>query len=331
MTMTAAKQANGNGTAATPTASVGLVLARDDASRRALEPANLNDGMRLAAVVAVSGMFGVRTEGEALVRMGTGASLGLSVWHALRAIYTVEGRPSLAAALKMALCLSSPSCEYFRCVETTDERAVYVTKRKGNPEQRYAYTIEDARKAGLVDRGKDPKENNWHKYRAFMLRARASGALADLEFPDVTLGLETYEGQEDARIVVGPGGEPMAQVQEQAPAKAMQATVAVVADFSAELASIKASIEAAKTKDDAKAIRGRIEQWTAPPMYLAEAKEAYNAKFARKAKAAEAAPPPPPSPPPAPPKEEPKAVMDPDAPTPEELAAIDRGDNPDAY
>jgi len=74
---------------ALPAQSTAMVAVNTDEDyRRALEPAGLGDGYKLAAIVTQSRMFGIATEGEALIRMGTGRSLGLSVWHALRLIYT---------------------------------------------------------------------------------------------------------------------------------------------------------------------------------------------------------------------------------------------------
>jgi len=84
---------------------------------------------------------------------------------------------------------------FFRCVESTDERAAYSTQRKGDPEPTtLTFTLAQAKQAGLVQAG-----GNWAKYPAAMLRARASSALARDVYPDLLLGCyEEDEGQEIA-------------------------------------------------------------------------------------------------------------------------------------
>lgn len=121
------------------------------------------------------------------VIVAKGLELGLKPMHSLSEIYVVNGRPGCSAALKRALVLTSPHCEYFRCVESTDEKATYVSKRRGQPETSTTYTLKQAQAAGLMS------NDNWKKHPAAMLRARSSSAEADAQWPDVVQGMASLE------------------------------------------------------------------------------------------------------------------------------------------
>jgi hypothetical protein len=95
--------------------------------------------------------------------------------------------------MMVAVVLASGKAEYFEQIESTAERATYATKRKGSQrEQRATFTIEDARMAGLSG-------DNWKKYPAAMLRARAKAILARDAYPDALAGCyETDEARDFA-------------------------------------------------------------------------------------------------------------------------------------
>ncbi len=89
-------------------------------------------------------------------------------------------------------------------IESDATKATYITKRKGsNRESSLTFTIEEAVKAGLT--GKD----NWRKYPAAMLRARAAMGLSRAIYQDVTMGLvdpdEAEEIREQAQAMVETG------------------------------------------------------------------------------------------------------------------------------
>lgn len=111
-----------------------------------------------------------------------GAELGLAPMASIRGLTLINGKVGMASDLMAAIVLKSGAAEYFRCTETTDKKATFTTKRKGQPEQALSFTIEQAEKAFL-------KGDNWKKYPEAMLRARAQSALARLVFPDVLFGV----------------------------------------------------------------------------------------------------------------------------------------------
>ena len=152
----------------------------------AFEPENLKEAHTLATYLVKSGFLprAIRTPEQALAILATGRELGLAPMQSFRQIHVIEGKPTLSADLMVALVKKHDECEYFVCIESTDEIATYETKRKDYPKPvTRSFTIEQARKAGVT--GKD----NWKKYPAAMLRARAKSDLARDEFPDVVGGL----------------------------------------------------------------------------------------------------------------------------------------------
>jgi len=154
------------------------------------EPRNHDEAWRLAQIVSGSALYKLGGSPEAAyVILMTGRDLGLSQSQALRGVKIVNGAPAPSADTLVAVCLNSGLCEYFEEVETTENASTWATKRKGRPEKRYTYTIEEAKAAGVFAR----KESPWTTYPKRMLAARAKAFLARDVFPDVTLGLFTPE------------------------------------------------------------------------------------------------------------------------------------------
>ncbi len=167
--------------------------------RTAVAARNLDDVHRMAMAVAKSGLYGVQSVEEAEIRMITGMELGLSMLQSIRGVYVINtgGRklPGLYADMMAGVCKSHPeTCEYFRLVDSTPLKAIYATKRVGEPSETVmSFTMDDAQAAGLVN--KDP----WKSYPAAMLRARASAALARAVYPDLLNGLYCTEELQDMR------------------------------------------------------------------------------------------------------------------------------------
>jgi hypothetical protein len=89
---------------------------------------------------------------------------------------------------------------FFKLAKSDDRIATYVTERKGEGQTEMSFTMEQAKNAGL---GGD----NWRKYPAAMLRARASLALARAVYPDLMLGVydpDEVPAEPPARLHVAP-------------------------------------------------------------------------------------------------------------------------------
>lgn len=157
---------------------------------RGLEPATLDAAWRLAGGIMNSRLYTRFTSREAIwAIIVRGREMGLGAMTALDMIHFFEGKPALHAHLIIARAKSHPDCEYFQMVESTSERARYACKRRGNPEPTtLTYTIEQARKAGLVrERG------NWAVRPDEMLRKTCAVQLARVEFPEALLGAYAIE------------------------------------------------------------------------------------------------------------------------------------------
>ena len=152
-----------------------------------------------------------------------GLDLGLSPVQAIRNIHIIDGKISTSADLKVALCIAQPTvCKYVKVVETTMQKATYETQRVGRDPERYTYTIEEAKVAGLLDRGNDPKKNNWNRFPAAMLRARCKAILVGMVYEDVLAGVTAHEetdasAENAIEATVGPSTWGPAQAMTQAP------------------------------------------------------------------------------------------------------------------
>lgn len=153
----------------------------------------------IAPVAQASRLFGVTQEQAAIVML-TGHELGLSLSASFRYIHLIDGKPSLSPQGALALIHQSGQLAGLRITDGDGFCEVWM-KRKNGFEYTTRYTMEQARKAGLVK-----PNSGWEKYEPNMLRWRAIGYCADVVFPDVTGGLESPE---ELGANVNQQGEPM--------------------------------------------------------------------------------------------------------------------------
>lgn len=149
-------------------------------------PANLEQASKLADTLARSSLLPDALRGkpaDVMVMLITGCELGLSPMQAIRGLHVIKGKAVMSADLQVALVKKHRECEYFKLVDSTDQKAMYETQRKGERPTPMSFTIDQAKTAGLL--GND----NWRKYPAAMLRARCASALARAVYPDLTLGV----------------------------------------------------------------------------------------------------------------------------------------------
>jgi len=152
--------------------------------RVALEPRDRSEAWALAKVAVESGFFAVKNPAEALVILMTGRELGLTAMQSLRGIYIVKGRPMVSADAMVACVMADPRCELWQPVESTDQRCVIRTKRRGMSEPvTGTFTMDDAKAAQLT--GSDM----YRKYPRVMLRHRCAAELVREVYPDIILGI----------------------------------------------------------------------------------------------------------------------------------------------
>jgi hypothetical protein len=201
---------NGNGT--TALARVGDVAPAGGAAlakkgewdKLAFEPANWDQAFKVATVLFKSGVLpdNIKSPEAAVAIVMRGRELGMTAMQALTSIHVVKGKTGLSADLMAALILQSGLADYFEPAESSDTKAVYVTKRKGRPEKSQTWTIEMAKAAGVYQ-----TNDVWKKYPAAMLRHRAASDLAKSIYPEVVLGLYDPEEIESEQMPPPPSAE----------------------------------------------------------------------------------------------------------------------------
>lgn len=155
-----------------------------------LAPQDLAQALQFAEIMSKSSIIPkdfAGNPGNILVAVQWGMELGLQPMQAMQNIAVINGRPSLWGDAVIALVRSSSVCEYV-IEESLDDRAVCRVKRRGEDEQSRVFTMDDAKKAGLIG-----KTGPWTQYPKRMMQMRArSWALRDV-FPDVLRGMPIAE------------------------------------------------------------------------------------------------------------------------------------------
>lgn len=120
-----------------------------------------------------------------------GSELGLRPMQSLQNIAVVNGRPSIWGDAMLALCMMHPLYAGVdeRIEGEGDNRAgVCVAKRKGDAVKSAAFSVADAKRAGLWGKG-----GPWTQYPDRMLQLRARGFALRDAFPDKLRGLISAE------------------------------------------------------------------------------------------------------------------------------------------
>jgi hypothetical protein len=138
-----------------------------------------------AKALVMSGFLpkAVNTPEKAIAIMQTGKELGIGPMQALRTIHIIEGKPAMAAELIAGLVLSRIKGAILEPTKSTDTECIVVAQRPGGKPREFKFTIEDAKRAGLVGK------QNWKGYPRAMLRSRAITEAARAMFPDATMGM----------------------------------------------------------------------------------------------------------------------------------------------
>lgn len=125
--------------------------------------------------------------GDIVIAMQMGNEVGLQPLQALQNIAVINGRPCIWGDAALGLVRASGLLESYD--EGVKDGIGYCTvKRKGQQAQTRTFSLDDAKKAGLLN-----KTGPWTTYPNRMLPLRARGfAIRDV-FPDVLKGLITRE------------------------------------------------------------------------------------------------------------------------------------------
>lgn len=143
---------------------------------------------QVAPTIHEARLFGTKTPQQAAAIMIKGYELGFSLTASFENIHVIDDKPSLSPKGALAMIFNSPLNDGVEIKDEVDSKGVPVActvtmKRKGGLTYTARYSMEDAKRAGLVK-----EKSGWEKYPANMLRWRAIGYAADIVFPDVIGG-----------------------------------------------------------------------------------------------------------------------------------------------
>lgn len=159
-----------------------------------LRPRTFEEAYRFANLMSESDLIPrefQKKPANVLVAVQLGMELGVAPMQAIQNIAVINGRPVIWGDLLPAIVLASGIMEQFE--ETGDDKEARCTvKRKNLAPITRVFTIEEAKKAGLIDRS-----DAWKKYPKRMLQMRARAfAFRDM-FADLLKGVSIREEVED--------------------------------------------------------------------------------------------------------------------------------------
>jgi len=137
----------------------------------------------IAPTMHQSRLFGVASPEAAAGVMVLGSELGFGLAASFDLIAVVQGKPTLKPIGALALIYRSGELAGMKIEDKPGSCTVWMKRRNGF-EYQLTWTIEDARRAGLVKAG-----GAWETYPANMCRWRCIGYVSDVVFPDVLGGL----------------------------------------------------------------------------------------------------------------------------------------------
>lgn len=162
-----------------------------------LTPQNIDEALRLADMMAKSSIVPKDYQGNPgniLVAIQWGAEVGLPPLQAMQNIAVINGRPAIWGDAVLAIVRGSGLLESIT-EEITETGATCTVQRRGEPPTVRTFTVEDAKRAGLLG-----KQGPWTQYPKRMLQMRARAwALRDV-FPDVLRGVSVAEEAQDIPV-----------------------------------------------------------------------------------------------------------------------------------
>jgi hypothetical protein len=147
----------------------------------------------IAPAMHQSRLFGVTSPHAAAAIMLKGYELGLPLTASFEFIHVIDGKPGLNPRGALAILQGHPETASIKITSIADQKGIYqghevTMKRKNGFEYTTRFTLEDAKKAGLVK-----PNSGWEKYPQNMCLWRAVGFCADVVFPDVIGGMKRVD------------------------------------------------------------------------------------------------------------------------------------------
>lgn len=166
------------------------------ANQQVVPHMNMNDKMQYAQALAQASLLPKqyqRNPGNVLLAVELGESLGIPPIQAINTVHVIEGKPSASSGLISALVRRAG---HTLRVKGNDQSATAEIVRSDDPDFTYSVTWDmgRARNAGVT--GKD----NWKKYPAAMLKARAITEVARDACQEALMGVQ-YTPEELGAVV----------------------------------------------------------------------------------------------------------------------------------
>ena len=178
------------------------LAARDNGGKLASTiPAGM-DVLTVGKLLAASGYFkDVRDEAQAVAKILAGQELGFGPIASLTGVYILQGKIAYYANL-IAAAVKKSGRYNFRVRTLTDTECTIDFFEGAEKCGESTFTIEDAKKAGLLD---GPNGGNYRHYPRNMLFARAVSNGARFHCPDVFGGVSIYTPEELGATVTEDG------------------------------------------------------------------------------------------------------------------------------
>lgn len=157
----------------------------------ALATVSVTEMERIADDVVKSGLFGFKTNAQAMAIMALCQADGIHPATAIRDFHVIQGRPAMKADAMLARFQKAGGV--VKWVEYTDTKvAGEFSHPQASPHPvRIEWTIEQAKRIGLA--GKD----NWKNYPRAMLRARVISEGVRTVYPGIAPGIYSVEEARD--------------------------------------------------------------------------------------------------------------------------------------
>lgn len=140
-----------------------------------------------AKTLVASGMLPatINKPEKAIAIMMKGKELGLPPMLSFAHIHIIDGKPTISSEMMLSLIYKAFPKAHINFVRMDNDACEIDASRPNGQITKFTFSIDDAKSAGLADRGP------WKKYTRAMLRSRCVSEMARVLFPDVVLGCYT--------------------------------------------------------------------------------------------------------------------------------------------
>lgn len=164
------------------------------AAAMAILPKNFTELLAVAEQLSKTDLIPKDMRGkpqDVMIALQMGLELGLMPMQAIQSIAVINGRPSVYGDAALAIVIAHPDYEW-HVENPQDTQSTATFKRRGNEACERTFTLEDARKARLLEK------DTYKMYQRRMLQMRARAWAMRDSFADALKGVSIYEEQERA-------------------------------------------------------------------------------------------------------------------------------------